>query len=131
LLAAAVDCAESVNHRSGMHANDFARRKTFSNDSDGALVIAMAEDWNHHRFIPDIEVRVAGREARLLISDISGHRKWNDVLHEFAKPIVVLLQNLVVLIGRVVLHGADNGVLINKSRDIVDVTVGIVAGNAF
>ena len=51
LLAAAVDCAESVNHRSGVHANDFARRKTFFNDSDGALIIAMAEDWNHHRIV--------------------------------------------------------------------------------
>src|SRR5207245_7688084 len=64
LLAAAVDRAESANHRSGVHADDFARRKTFLNDSNGALVIAMAENGNNHGLVPDVKVRVARGKPR-------------------------------------------------------------------
>ena len=45
------------------------------------------------------------------------------------KPLQILLERLVVFVGRIVLHNGDYGPLVNEPGEIVDVAIGIVADN--
>src|SRR5437773_5774072 len=65
LLAAAVNRAQTVDHRGGMDADDGPRRKTLPDHVQRALVIAMSKHRNDDRGIADVKVRVAGRKSVL------------------------------------------------------------------
>ena len=47
-----------------------------------------------------------------------------------AEPLQVLLERLVVFVGRVVLDHRDDGALVDEAGEVVDVAVGVVARDA-
>ena len=74
--------------------------------------------------------------ARRRASDAARHRQLDDLIRPPGRiprqlePAQVVLQRRVVRVGRIVLDRADDGPRRDEARDVVDVAVGVVAGDA-
>ena len=113
-----------------MDANDKARWETLVNDLEGTIVIGVSENRNNYRLVADIKVRVAGRQPCVPVSHVTRHWQLDDIQTETRQALIVIFQNFVVLIRGVVFECADDRVRIDKSRNVVDMAVGVVARDA-
>src|SRR5208282_1934274 len=83
-----------------------------------------------------IKVRVRGGQARAVVDDGRGHRESFDVegaavlIAHRAEAVKVVTQHRVVHVGGIVLQDGDDGVGGDKAGEVVDVAVGVVAGDS-
>src|SRR5208283_2373678 len=123
-------------HRTGVYSNNLPFREEFSDDADGRPVMGVIKDRNDYHSVRDIEVRVACRVPR--VTDDNGsrhgevyHREWFFLLVGCTiQDLKILSEGRVIFIGRIFFIGTDNGGWRNKPRDVIDVTIGIIACNA-
>ncbi len=85
---------------------------------------------------PDVEIRVAGRKAKIFEID---RRRHGERLHAQRPPIlvfhrfqqrVIFLQCAVVCVFRIILHDGHDRRRVHEAREIVHVAVGVVAGDS-
>src|SRR5215831_13498283 len=106
-----------------MDANDETCRETLANDLESTTVIGVSENRSDYGFVADIKVRVACRQPCVPISHMTRHWQLDDIQTKSRKTLVIIFQNFIVLIRRVVLKRADDCVRTHKSRNVIDVPV--------
>lgn len=129
--------AETPDDVGGVDADDFAVGEESLEDV-GGLVVGEATVGGEDDFaIGNVEVGIGGREALVVVEDDVGHGKLHDggllAVGETAavEHLEVLLQGFVVLIPGVLFDDGDDGVGRDEAREVVDMTVGVIADNAF
>src|SRR5437868_6563057 len=108
LLAAAMNGAKDMNHYRGVDSVNAARRKMLLNNVEGLLIVGVAEHWNDDCGIPYIEVGVAGRKPGSAVTNIARHGNFHDIQAARDKAVIVVFENLVILICRIVFKCSDN-----------------------
>ncbi len=103
---------------------------------EGDAVGRVVEGRDEHETVCDIEVGVAGRETLSLEIHRPGHGQLDDtqglpvlVAGRLKAPEVVL-ERLVVWVVGARLDGRDDGLRVDKPREVVDVSVRVVAGDS-
>src|SRR3989338_6637686 len=86
--------------------------------------------------ISDVEIRIARGQALILVDDGCWRRQGYDsqrpavlVAHAFQVVVVLLVYGKIDIL-RVTTKRADDGRRIHKPRQVVNVAVGVVAGNS-
>ncbi len=117
-------------------ADDRAIGEELAEDAEGEPVFRVVEGRDEDGRVADVEVRVGGREAPPVEEKRRGHRDKGDfdlraILEPQAlEPLAVLLEGGVVLVGAVLLAAENDGAGAGESRDVVHVSVRVVAGDA-
>jgi len=68
-----MDCAQTVDHRRGVDADNTAAGETLLQDIERALVIRMTENRNDDGAVADIKISVTGRQAHRTVADDAGN----------------------------------------------------------
>ncbi len=137
LLSHAVQGAESPDEVAGINRDDFARGEKRCQRVQGDAVVGIVEDGREHDAVRDVEIGVAGGQAPPLKDDGTGHGKFDDVqrlarlVARAAETEKVVAQGFVIHIFRIVLDHGDDRIWSDEAGEVVDVTVGIVAEDAF
>src|SRR6266849_399653 len=86
LLRHAVDGAEAEDEIAAVNRHDFAPREKFVQGVQGDSIVGIIEYWNEYKFVCDIKVCIAGREALFVEKHRRGHRQRLN-----AKRLAVLI----------------------------------------
>lgn len=119
-----------------MNSDDFSVGEAGGDDVERVSVVGIVEGGDEDRFVGDVEVCVAGRESLTVEDDRGGHGKLDDlerlafVIAEGAEAFEVLGQRQMVLVVSAGFDAGDEGVVGDEAGDVVDVSVGVVAGGA-
>jgi len=131
-----VECAEAENQIHGVNADDGPRGEQFGQDAECATVERIVEGGHEHGGIADIKVGVTGGEAEALEVERAGHGQTDDMrastvlqAHGF-QAFAIFFQDAMVGIAGIAFLGEDDGAGIDETAEIVDVAVGVVAGDA-
>ena len=114
-----------------MHSDDAPRREALLNDLECATVVRMVKNRHDDGRVSDVEIGVTRGQARMPIADVAGHWELQHIQPKRNEAVIVLLQDFVVRVGRIVFECAQHGVFVDEAGDIVDVAVGVVAGYTF
>ena len=102
-----------------------------------AVVSAVPVGRHQQRAVDEIEVDVSRRQPLAVVFDDARHRDFDDfkrlavlVAQQFAAARRFSLEHLVVVVFRIVFDGRDDLVGSDESGQIVDVPVGVVAGDS-
>src|SRR5438094_935455 len=109
--------------------------KKLFQDRQCAFVVWIGKSWNENAGIRDIKVRVARRQALTFAHNLFRHRQSDNfdlALLEFhlAQAPKIFLERLVIFIFTILFDDRDDGMLRNETREIVDMTVSVVASDA-
>ena len=112
-------------------------REKFGKDSTRLFVVGVIKSGNQHDAVRDKEISVARRQSLLFaphgVTKRRRHRNFDDpqwlsiLIGVFLQHFVVLVQDRMVFVATVRLKCANDGGRIDKSSEVVDVPVGIVA----
>ncbi len=111
-------------------------RKHISNHVKRLTVVGIIEGGNQHQPIRDVEIGIACRQPLPLKHNRSRHRQLDDVVGMpiwsacVVQPLQIFLQRQMVLVLRIRLRNSDDRQRTNKTRDVVDVAMGIVSRDA-
>ena len=102
------------------------------------VVLLVAVGRDQQRAVDEVEVDVGGGEALAVVLDDAGHGDFDDV-ETAGRPgprsvraaFEVVLEDLVVVVLRVIFDGGDDRVGVDEAGEVVDVAVGVVAGDSF
>src|SRR5216683_1578485 len=75
LLRHAVDGAEAEDEIAAVNRHDFAPREKFVEGVQGDSIVGIIEYRNEYKFVCDIKVCIAGREALFVEKHRRGHRQ--------------------------------------------------------
>ena len=131
-----MDGAEAPDEVSAVDGDHFALGQQRGDDLQGYAVVGVVEDRDQHQVVGYIKVGVAGGQARSFVVDRLGHGQLDYA--ERAAFLVgggvqagqVLGQRGEVGVLAVGFHGGYDGVGADEAGDVIDVSVGIVAGDA-
>src|SRR5437660_12791044 len=133
LLGHAMHGAEAPDQVAGVDGNDFAGREELGQNVQRDAIVRVIEYGNENNAIRDVEVAVASGQAPAFEDDGRRHEQLND-LEAFAvligrglEPAEILCERVVVFVVPVGLDHRDDLAGRDETRDVVDVTVGIVA----
>ena len=136
LLTEAVETAESPDDVGAVDADDLAVGKTLFEDISGTSVVDALVGWEDDFAVGDVEVGVGGWQTLVFVNHHIRHGQFNNgglfaiCQATLFQKLEVLLQGFVVLVPFVFLNGGDDGVGVDKSRKVVNMSVGVVAHNA-
>src|SRR6266849_647348 len=136
LLRHAVQCAEPPDQISAVDADDLAVGEEVSEDVEGEAVVGIVEDGNENEAIGNVEIGVAGGEAASFEEHWAGRGEFDDgerlaiLVGGGAEAADVFAQRLVVGVVGVGFDDGDDGVRRDEASEIIDVAVGVVAGDA-
>jgi len=131
-----VEGAEAPDEVYGVDADNFAGGEELGEDVEGDAVVGIVERWDEDQSVGDVEVGVAGGEALVAEHDRArqGQLDQRELLAgEGAggfEADEVFGEGLVVGVSGVGLNGGDDGFRGDEAGDVVDVAVGVVAGDA-
>jgi hypothetical protein len=99
-------------------------------------IVRIVERWNQNQLVRNVKIRVARREA--LAIEVYGVRHWQSPNPEGAAILIlhlpqqrqIFLQRLVIHFGRVFFDDRNDSRRIHETREIVDVAVRVVSGDA-
>ncbi len=110
--------------------------KELGQDAQRAPVIRVVERRHQHGRVSDVEVGVAGREPHTVEVERRRHRQRDDPQRfsvggrHRAETLEVVAQRFVVGVGPIGLLREHHRRLVDEARQIVDVPVGVVPGDA-
>src|SRR5579863_6894270 len=136
LLGHAVESAEAPDEIDRMDADDFAAGECGGDGVEGDAVVGIVKCGHEHDAVSDIEVGVAGGQALVAKYDRARQRELDEVellaggrARGFEAGEVVG-ERLVVGVAGVGFDDGKDGVGRGEARDVVDMAVGVVAGDA-
>ena len=135
LLSQAVERSESPNQLPAINSDDAASWKTFAQGRQRCFVSRVGECWYEHASIRDVKVRVTCRQPQTFALHLFRHRQSNDLKvvlpdSHLAQARKVFLERLVIFVVAIFFHNSNNCLFGDKPREIVDMSVGVVASNA-
>ncbi len=125
----AVQRTEAEHQISTVNADDFARGKQLCERVERDAVVRIVERGNQHQAVGDVEIRVAGRQPLAVEVDRRGHGERDHAQAGALQQLQIFPQRFVVRFDDLVDDG-HHGFLIHEARQIVDVTVRVVARDA-
>jgi hypothetical protein len=131
-----VDCAQSPDEVATIDRDDFAVAECVGQGVERVPVIRVVKDRHQHAGVCDVEIGVAGGQALLAKNDRPRHGNFDDfqlkaiLVSCSAQAAEIGCERFVVGIILVGLNNSDYRLRRDKARDVVNVTVGIVAGDA-
>ena len=127
----AVEGTEAEYEVGGGDADDLAVGKELGEFVEGEAIFGVVEGGYEYQLVGDVEVGVAGGEALAVEEDGFGQGEFFDAeVAHFAEQSQVLFERFVVGVVFVVFAGDDDRVRICEAGEVVDVAVGVVAGDA-
>ena len=136
LLRHAVQRAQAPDQVHAVDADHFAAGKNLGQHVQRHAVVGIVERGHQHQAVGDVEVGVAGRQALAAKDDRPRHGQLDDgelLAVGSARGLEareILGQRRVVRVARVRLDGGDDRGRPDEAGDVVDVAVGVVAGDA-
>jgi hypothetical protein len=131
-----VEGAEAENEVNAIDTNDLAIREELLESIEGDAVGRVVEDGYQYYRIGDIEIGVGGREGLPVIDHRIGHGEGDDAegaaveIAGAAEEAEVFLEGFVVGAGGVVFDGEGDGIGACEAGEVVDMAVGVIAGDA-
>ena len=128
--------AEAPDQIDAVDADDFAAGEDFSQNVEGYAVVGIVKGGDEDEAIGDVEVGVTGGQTLAAEDDRARHEKLDkrELLAgggaRGLKTGEILGQGGVVEVARIGLDGGDDDVGRDEAGDVVDVAVGVVAGDA-
>src|SRR5262249_52769606 len=126
---------QSPDQFAAIDADHASIRETFAESGYCSFIARIGKRGNEHTRVCDIKIRVTRRESQYFAHNLLRHRKREDV--EFAAmdfhlelASEVLLERLVIFVGAIFFNDSDDSSLRYKAGEIIDVTIGVVAGDA-
>ncbi len=128
-------CAKAPNQFAAIDPDDVTIRKTFAQDRECGFIGRIGERRRKHAGICDVEVRIASRQPQAFAHDLLRHWQRNDfnratVNFHCLQAREIFLKWLVIFVVTIFFDDRHNRSFGNKTREIVDVAIGIVAGDA-
>ncbi len=136
MLSHAVEGAEAPDEVAAVDGDDGAVFELVFEDGEGAGVVGIIEDGDEDCSIGDVEVGVAGGEALAFEVNGLGEWKFDDVegfvagVGHFGEAFGVFFHRGEVVVGFIVLNAGDDGAGVDEAGGVIDVAVGVVAGDA-
>src|SRR5262245_10968902 len=136
LLRNAVEGAETPNQFSAVDADNAAAGKLALKDFNGFGVARVPICRDGDQSIGDVKVRVAGGKTAALVFQATGHRQFNDAERPAlrvacgAEQFEILPERGVVRVVRIGLDDGHKGRRTHEAREVIDVSVGVVAFDA-
>ena len=132
-----MQCAEPPDKVAGVHANNLVPRHEFRQDIQCDSIVPIVESRHQHHAVGNVEVRVAGRQAFAGHDDPTRIRERDypkgpdlRIARGQLEPAQVVDRLQVIVVARVVLDGYDDRVRRDEPRDVVHVTVRVIARTA-
>jgi len=137
LLGEAVEGAEAPDEVGAIDADDASVGEEVLQGVERGFVGGwIAIGWQENDVIGDIEIGVAGRETLAAVFDDARHGQLDDaegsavlIAHGFQAHEVFLEGRVVDVVG-IVLESSHDGGWVHETGEVVDVTIGIIAGDA-
>ena len=129
LLGEAVERAKPPDQVGRVEADDRPAGEAVAQDAQRSFVVGVAVRRNDDVRVADVKIRVTGREPLAARLDPARHRQLDD-LERLAKPLAVLAQRPVVGIALVRLDCRDDRAGGDKTGDVVNMPVRVVALDA-
>ena len=130
LLRQAVNGAKAPDEIDGVDADDLPPRKAAREDRQRDAVARIVEGRREHDTVSHVEVRVARRHAAAGEEERLGHGQFDDAHPRAPQPTHIVAQRLEVFVAAVALDRRRDHARRDEARDIVDVAVRVVAGDA-
>jgi len=136
LLTEAVQRSQAKNEIHAVDADDLTIGEELGQGVQRDPISGVVEGWYQDEAIGDVEVGVASRQPMAIEADGCGYRKRHDakrvavLVNSGMKPRPILLKGLMIGVGLVGFDHGHNRPRIDEPGKIVDVAVGVVAGDA-
>src|SRR5919106_2498936 len=137
LLGHAVNRPQASDDFVAAQPDDLAIREQVLQDAQGFGVVGIIEYRNQHDLVGDVEIRIARRQTRAFAINGARTRQSYDgqlftvLILSVLETLVVFLQITVIVVLWVRFDDTHHCRWIDKSRDVVDMAVGIVADDTF
>ena len=127
--------SESPNQLAAIDSDDAASWKTFAQDRQRCFVSGISECWYEYASVRDVKVRVTRRQPQPFAHDLLRHWQRDEIQlvttdFHLAQARKIFLERLVIFVVAIFFDDSHNCPFGNKTRKIVDVSIGVVSGNA-
>src|ERR1700738_509755 len=117
-------------------ADDLAAGEKAGEGVESDAIVGVIERRNDHELVGDIKIGVAGGQALIIEINWRGHgKRFNseraavEVFHGLQQSEIFLKGNVVGVVGVLLDHG-DDGRWAYEASEVVDMAMGIVAGDS-
>ena len=137
LLGQAVEGSQTPDEVDRVDADDLAIRERGGQNGEGLAVARVVEGRHQNHPVGNVKVRIARRQPCPLEDDRPGHRQLDDLerlavlVSRGLQAFEVRPERLVILVRRILLDDKDHGRRVDEPGQVIDMPVGVVAGDPF